>query len=201
MIKPWITKTAAFMSELAYTATPDIERKDTDTQVIMRIINNYIFVAFRGTSTGKDVRKDLKRIQKDFGHGDVHAGFLECWDSVEPEVYFWLRDQIAVGKRVVFCGHSLGGAVAQLAYISFPGSMCIVFGSPAVGDKDFVQQLEATKGELLLIENGWDIVPRLPVFGYNKPNKLIRQYWTMPKWIGKRPSWHAVAKYRELVKT
>ena len=51
------------------------------------------------------------------GNGKVHSGFrAHFYDGLEffEEMLKWGQSKHA--KRVIFCGHSLGGAVAQLAY-------------------------------------------------------------------------------------
>jgi predicted lipase len=82
-----------------------------------------IFIAFRGTATRKDLAKDLRTdYHYKFG-GSFHAGFfkrandfLHVHDETLPsnrvsELIY------ASKKRIVFCGHSLGGAVAHMVLL------------------------------------------------------------------------------------
>jgi len=112
----------------------------------------------------------------------VHRGFLAAYYSVLPQLVTALRGR----KRslVYFCGHSLGGAIAQLATAEHPQSRAVVFGSPIVGDRRFASlfstdtHVSYTNGRavlnddnvfvdgegsrLLRMENVCDLVVRLP---------------------------------------
>lgn len=174
----------------------DIECEEFDTQLIIRQWQGLTIVAFRGTGSGTDVKQDLKRLQRDYGHGDVHRGFVECYESVAYQLRIALK--FTPSSKLVFTGHSLGGALAQLAALDYPYSACITFGAPAVGDEAFCRQLAAQCRSLTLFENMGDIVTYIPFFGYSKPRKAITRLWSWPKWIGWRPSYHSMSLYQEL---
>ncbi len=82
---------------------------------------NETIVAYRGTKTLYDMFRDLKAstvIMKCGGKKlAVHEGFKLDYDSSKESLYQTLR-QIP-SKPVIFTGHSLGGAVAQLAAIDY----------------------------------------------------------------------------------
>lgn len=179
----------------AYFCTPTIECRETDTQVLIRKYNNFIIVAFRGTSSGTDVIQDLKRIQVDNGHGDVHKGFEQCVSSVFDDVVEELK---WTGKDVIFTGHSLGGSEAQLAAVKYSYKCsCITFGSPRVGDKEFCNKLiSETSGDLILFEHRLDRVTWVPFFGYTKPKSCIKKLWN---WSLFAKSAHSMENYKELV--
>jgi hypothetical protein len=66
-----------------------------------------------------------------------------------------------IGDKVVFTGHSLGGAIAQVAkYIH--GGRCVSFGSPYVGDSEFVDSMGDDTLRVVIKE---DIIP---VVKFNK---------------------------------
>ena len=70
--------------------------------------------------------------------------------------------------RVVCCGHSLGGALATIAAfwagLTYPSAdiRCITFGSPLVGNEDFVLDWRQVVGTRIRAVNGEDPVPSLP---------------------------------------
>lgn len=192
-----LIRLAGQYSARAYDRLPEIECVNTDTQAIIRRCSRFMFIAFRGTSNGKDVRQDLKRIQEENGHGDVHEGFLQCYLSIKQQLQAVLNSAKRKELKVIFTGHSLGGAIAQLAAVDHKAS-CIAFGSPKVGDQDFVQALEALD-DLILYENHLDFISELPYFGYSKPKKNIIKLWSWPIFIGKRPSFHSIALYNRLI--
>jgi len=79
--------------------------------------------------------------------GYVHSGFMNSYSQTRENVMAELADLLASNKfaRVLFVGHSQGGAVAELAAIDFALTFTdwktrmalITFGQPRVGDADF----------------------------------------------------------------
>jgi hypothetical protein len=67
--------------------------------------------------------------------GKVHHGFADAfrllWDEVSSD--------LPPGKRLLFTGHSLGAALATLASTLQRPAGLYTFGSPRVGDADFVR--------------------------------------------------------------
>lgn len=188
----------AELSNSAYEQKPTIESVKTDTQLITYETARYLFVAFRGTSSKKDIEQDLKRIQEDEGYGDVHMGFEQCLDSVWPTLLHLIKSK---GKSVIFTGHSLGGALAQLASVKYGEYCgCITFGSPKVGDARFVTRLEHIGGVLRLFEHRFDKVPLVPYFGYSKPKKKFVSKVCNWRWWGFPTVWaHSMDNYQSLV--
>lgn len=124
-----------------------------------------VVVAFRGTDKDdlNDWGFDLNAIPKQWkNRGHVHSGFAdgldEVLDQLEPEL-------TPVKTRKLFTGHSLGAALATLlASMQAPVSL-YTFGSPQVGDADFVANLQRVENHRFV--DCKDLVTRLPkVFGY-----------------------------------
>ena len=100
----------------------------------------------------------------------VHRGFqalgLAQFKLLRQALRYWLRDRL----RIVFVGHSLGGAMAQLGAVYarrfFPEMAdrpeVYTFGSPRVGDKLFSQMVESLTDHIG-VRTGGDPVPRIPV--------------------------------------
>jgi len=123
----------------------------------------YLFIAFRGTYDKEDVICDLKvggRLQLE---GKVHAGF---WGAAEKIPNNFLIECLNANQhtKVVVCGHSKGGAVAQLYTLrcirsalfsqdSFERIFCVTFGSPLVGDKELSNQMNSWKIGGILVKN------------------------------------------------
>lgn len=81
---------------------------------------NCVFVAFRGTKNLKDVASDMRidRHAAKFG-GYFHKGFYDRADSFASSDQSPLPGLLATKKRIIFCGHSLGGAVAHIVLFRF----------------------------------------------------------------------------------
>ena len=117
-------------------------------------------VVFRGTdaSDPTDLAADVECLQiKWRGLGRVHKGFAEELEHVLPDLELALE---GVKGRMLFTGHSLGAAMATLLCgIKPPGSL-YTFGSPRVGDVEFVRALQGVVPYRFV--NCCDIVARMP---------------------------------------
>ena len=123
---------------------------------------NVTVVAFRGTKDPMDVLTDISFVSQtwDIQHKDTdgegvtttvktHSGFLNAFEGLRAELTSTISSQTggnsgAKGHKVVFTGHSMGGALAQLAAAHFSdiSPHLITFSSPAVGNYKFIQHLE-----------------------------------------------------------
>jgi hypothetical protein len=100
-------------------------------------------VAFRGTQPNQpmDLLVDLSfRAVSWSGAGRVHEGFLKAYQSLGGGIDAWL--QSVRPRRVIVTGHSLGAAMATVMAALRPDARLVTFGSPLVGDADFVRTFE-----------------------------------------------------------
>lgn len=122
----------------------------TDTQVAVADSPTAVFVFFRGTETSQraDIATDLDTTLKAVpGLGNLHNGFLSAYEAVHAQLSARVSQFLgnAQNKRVVFAGHSLGGALANIAAArqeqAQRGSVGGVFtyGGPRVGDASWKQ--------------------------------------------------------------
>lgn len=110
-------------------------------------------VAFRGTETF-----DIRDWKIDFDcrvSGTCHRGFLEAYEDVARRIDKWTKD----AASVYYTGHSLGGALATVAYVRglHRQASCITFGAPKVFTQTVNRDMDVTR-----YVHGCDIVPRLP---------------------------------------
>lgn len=133
---------------------------------------DHVVFVFKGTTAPADYLSNASYAMKPSDEtglsGRVHSGFYGTLASgfaaLEPELLA-ARD---AGKKVFFAGHSLGGAVAQLAALKAATlgvevAQLYAFSSPRVGDEAFAAAVEQLLGARLhRINNGLDITPHVP---------------------------------------
>lgn len=143
-----------------------------------------VVVAFCGTNDYIDVIDDL---EADFkpqvsGHGLVHHGMQKSWRELKGRVA-----EAVDGRPVILTGHSLGGAQATLAALDLPSIIEVVtFGSPRVGDPDFVAYYQSLGLSTTRYVNMSDPVPWLPGYmaGYRHCSPCL--WWNGKAWSGWR---------------
>lgn len=126
---------------------------------ISKASNGREIIAFRGTANLLDWIRDANYPQVEFHGAKVHRGFLHDYQACAPLIK--LRGR----QPPYITGHSLGAAAASLCAIDKdPEATVITFGSPRVGDLDFLERY-CTCG---LQQRSWriynlqDVVPHLP---------------------------------------
>lgn len=154
------------VARLGYRFEGAIHDKTTGADLIVCSNENETVVAFRGTEKNyADIMADLKFRRVDLipsGKIRVHRGFRAQWGAIRPK----LRKMIGENgdSRLIFTGHSLGGALAVIAGLSWPWCQRVVtFGAPRVGSKAIKQVF---KDEQILHTRyvyGADIVPAVPL--------------------------------------
>ena len=131
-----------------------------------------IIVSFRGTelnniSIFRDFSTNLDAKPVDFPEGGkVHQGFLKAFKNIwyKPTHLSAFLEQLMEKNpqsQLWFTGHSLGGALAGLAFTNFPVSFGLyTYGSPRIGNQEFVD-LSKDK-PIWRIEHAYDPIPLLP---------------------------------------
>jgi hypothetical protein len=137
-----------------------------------------IFVQFGGTQGSQNLVTDLTFFDKTWSIGgrtvNLHQGFYDAYMSIEAPVLSSLKTLLAASpqvKKVVVCGHSLGGALATVSAISlqfsdlpnqWKGSMEVfTLGSPQVGSRNFVDLFDSTIRISVRAANPIDMIPRV----------------------------------------
>ena len=150
-----------------------------DVQVYVWDTANEIAVVFRGTDGKRDVTADLDQRTVELtdvprvGKGSVcvHRGFHRQFTVVREDLRRTLiRCDAGRRKRLLFTGHSLGGAVATVAAVCLgnepwtAGSSVEVhtFGSPRVGNAGFVRAFDAVVGSSIRVFHEGDPVSMMP---------------------------------------
>ena len=122
----------------------------------------FAVLVFRGTEQHiKDFIIDLTlgKINRTDGKIDIHEGFKRALDSVWNDIETALKK---IDRPVFYTGHSLGAALATLAAARHAPTALYTFGSPRVGDADFVDSLKNISGIIHRVVNDEDIVATVP---------------------------------------
>ena len=127
-------------------------------------------LSFRGTDAADptDLMDDINAMPRPWvGEGKVHSGFAQALDEIWDQVTTELK--AADSMRLLFTGHSLGAAMATLAAsLQLPASL-YTFGSPRVGDAEFVTAMQQKLLDNHRYVDCCDVVARIPpegVLGY-----------------------------------
>lgn len=153
-----------------------ISIKGTDLAIFTNVERNTIYVVFRGTSGLKDVITDIKYFPKKFLDTKAHKGFVDAVNLVIPKIIESINS-LATNihtARIFFCGHSLGGSLAQLLYYyandnsheirAYISSMfCITEGAPKTfSGRHLTDTHEVFNDRAIRITHSDDVIPDLP---------------------------------------
>ncbi len=161
---PQPTQTS-FLEKAGCTRRRFFHSPHTGTQAILAEFDGaapYAALVFRGTEqVPEDYMHDLNtgKLRHQDGKIDVHEGFRTALDSVWKEIEQALR---RLKCPVFFTGHSLGAALATLAAARRRPTALYTFGSPRVGDADFVTSLQDIAHAIHRVVDDKDGVPQLP---------------------------------------
>jgi triacylglycerol lipase len=159
-------------SELGLSSITYFHNGMTDGYAYLAEGNRLIVLAFRGTSTPKNWKTNFQvgmiNPKGTDAHLLVHEGFYRAFtvlSSSERGITEFLREVISrtAGRVPIYTtGHSLGGALAQIAtavYGSDQLAACYTFGSPRVGNPYFDLWVKPPSYRIM---NGADLVPQTP---------------------------------------
>lgn len=116
------------------------------------------------TFLATDILDDLNFMTTAYRHSHVHKGFLEATLDLWPAIEADLVACCAPTNLPVFVtGHSLGGAMALIAGMTYPFKRIVTFGAPRVGQD--LHRTIADPARHIRYVNGNDPVPRIvPTF-------------------------------------
>lgn len=179
------------LSQWNYELIEQIGDVATDTSAFLASKDSHLVLSFRGTSGWKNFLTDvqLRKVSADWAKGSVHGGFKSALDTVWPQITNELGDPGQQQKDLWVTGHSLGAALAQLAALrlqkeGYRVQAAYTFGTPRVGDEEFVADYDRVLGDRTFPHiNYRDVVTRVPPasFGFRATNSRQTRKFTGPK--------------------
>ncbi|KAM4066472.1 lipase (class 3) domain-containing protein [Hirsutella rhossiliensis] len=144
-----------------------------------------IVLSIRGTHSIRNFITDLVFTWEDCVYSSgckVHSGFANAWSDISNAAgnAVAAASRSNPGFRIIATGHSLGGAVATIAtaHLERRGFVvdCYTYGSPRVGNEQFVGFMGRQRGRHWRVTHLDDPVPRLPPMsmGYRH---VSPEYW------------------------
>lgn len=133
-------------------------------------IHDVIFLVFQGSAGGEDTLLDMTILPKRQSGVLVHRGFVKALNYLwEPIKDFLLENS---DSTFYYCGHSLGGSMAQLAAVRIEPTAIFTFGAPRVGFSGFKELQKIPHWRFV---NCTDIVTVMPpfIFGYQHAGNLV----------------------------
>ncbi len=148
---------------------------------------NSTFVAYRGS---ENIKNWINNIKVKFTYPypsspntGVELGFYQSYQDIYQDVISAIINTTYKYKtnQLILTGHSLGGISTLLAfdlknnYPRYKITALITFGSPRMGNSEFVKEFNTFKINSKRITHYYDVVPHLPQqsFGYQHiPNEI-----------------------------
>ena len=176
IIKSLELSTSAYRDIQPYSAhacTAMIDNAQSGIQCFLRRHKDILWITFRGTDSLKGWQTNLTFCKKTIPYDNteskirVHAGFIDAYKT--QGVRDKILASITAGTHYVkLSGHSQGAALAVLCAIdiqyNYPNRdiEATLFGCPRVGNKEFVNSYNKRVNKTVRIENGNDIVTKVP---------------------------------------
>ncbi|MCE2891871.1 lipase family protein [Aquidulcibacter sp.] len=136
------------------------------SQAFLARADDFAVIAFRGTDSYVDWKTNLMSetvsVDTRLGSVEIHKGFKKAYDRIGAQLLADVNRLVPDTKGLYLTGHSLGGAMAQIASTQLERdnlAACYTFGAPRVGDLSFDRLVVCPHYRFV---NGWDLVTTLP---------------------------------------
>lgn len=148
-----------FLNEVGLEEIQFIHQSPAQCAIVRARDRSFTVLVFRGSHNLGDWLTNMNTAPDEWRPhpGRVHKGFRNALKSVIDEIDSALKD---VSGPLYYTGHSLGAALATLAAAHRPPLAVYAFGSPRVGDPEFLETLGRTK--VYRVVNSRDLVATAP---------------------------------------
>ena len=126
----------------------------------------FAVLAFRGTANWGDWKINLDAPLISIPHGDrsvrIHQGFWNAFQATRVQMLAAIDAHVPDDLGLYITGHSLGGALAQIAAMAFERdnlAACYTFGSPRVATLQFDRDVKCPHYRVV---DNWDLAPGVP---------------------------------------
>lgn len=152
---------------------------NSDTSYCVNITSNTVTIVFKGTDSKEQWQSNFRVCKKKVPYNNfnspirVHCGFIDTYkkDNVRQKIHDLIPKEQC---KIVVTGHSRGAALALLCALdlqyNFPDKSveAYLFGCPRVGNAAFKKSYNNRVFKTLRVDNGNDIVTKLPpaIMGY-----------------------------------
>ncbi len=155
-------------------------------QCYIRQQGEHMSITFRGSDSLRDWKTDLTFWKKVVPYNNtsskirVHTGFINAYKDpgVRDLIHTYITEDI---HCITITGHSYGAALAVLCAVDVEYNFStkdievITFGGPRIGNNAFVKSYNKRVCKTLRVENGNDIVTKVPFasWGYHHVGATI----------------------------
>lgn len=151
--------------------------KKKSTECVIYKDSNIYYLEFRGTNSFPDFVTDLQIHSSGFNDTRAHDGFVDAYNSIKEDVLKAIKEILSSDSSAIFfiVGHSLGGALANLAYYDLKYNMVnyeltnmnsvqlITFGAPKVFKRRNITSTHRSEfTSALRVTHSDDLVAHLP---------------------------------------
>ncbi len=143
---------------------------EKNIQAYVVFFEDFAVISVRGTDNDfEDILTDIDFVKipyHELDQSEIHRGFKNAADLLRAVIRNTIRLKNWEEKPIYFCGHSLGGAIAQICARDIMGPWYLYpvvysFGSPRVYTGSKYPSLVPSPPHHRIV-NGCDIVPNLP---------------------------------------
>lgn len=160
-------------------------------------LNNILYICWRGSYNVTNFIRDIEILDKkelflnDKFCGKIHRGFFDYYNLLKENTINIVKQTKC--KKIIFTGHSLGASILisalELKLLNPNNNIdisTITFGSPKLGNNDFVKIFNTEISNSLRIYDSDDVVSKSPLglnyYHVDKPLKLINKtYYSWTK--------------------
>lgn len=134
-----------------------------DTVGISLVYDKKLYVGFRGCKSINEVLYCVETgMTKPFIKKQVkiNKAMWDKYEEIQEDINSVLKEDKKGVDEVIFTGHSLGGAIAQISALVNKGN-CVTFGAPHVGDAEYKKECDAVIHDNVRVVVNQDIIPKI----------------------------------------